>query len=284
MKIHFYETEIQESNCDAKQLLKSIEKLSLEERDKEINDKPVCLENIKFDDDFICMDFTQRRLTHGPGYASKGKKTKDFDFSNENNAAFGKQTAAIWSLKFNCIAIQYNVHGIRPGAIARYLALFLKKCNEKKSQIIFSPVLTKDIIKELERSEMVLGIECTIDISSTNNNTVFETVSLDQLSSETGTTKVAIKLFSERGGHLKNILSSVKGLLDRSNTKGLKATVKLDDKTTVLDLLNARFVEEVSNEPLDSTMTGGRRWTAESRIEQIKEKLKSYLDDLEKRS
>ena len=291
MKVYFYTIEIQGSNESVKQLLEKIMELPLEEREKKIRNKSVFLEYIEFGSNgFVYIDFTGRRLKHGPGLSEKGNETKDFEFQFNENVGFGEQVAAVYSLNSNLIAVQYHQPGPRAEAIEEYFSSFLMPLNNKDKQIIFEPFISYDTLEKLQKSERILAIDVAVDVSNLddmdkNNLQLTESVGfcgIKDLVERTEKFTVQFKISSKPGFFLNSeeAKQHVKSIFRRSTkVKKLKVSLKetLDDKTTILDFFNARVVKEIPVNKLD--MTPGLRWTRDSRMREIEKVLEMLIEE-----
>ena len=282
MKIHYFRTKIQEGCEDAKQVLTRINELNSIEREKEIDGKIIFLEFFKSNKNFLYTDFTQRRIKHGPGYSKEGQATEDFNLGK--NAGFGEQTAVVWSLRSDYIAIQYNHYGPKSGIISEYLSNFFDKYNHNSQPLNFTPVISRDIWSKLQSSQVQVKLECSVDAENVTDEMIHDNVAISsmlKLVNETSAGKIDFTLSygsAKRSGPLSKIPKLCKHLL-KANPNKLRAGIKneLDAQIEMLDLLQHRVTEEVPNQEL--RLTPGLRWDADSRFDTIKLRLEKWLEE-----
>lgn len=281
MKIHFYQIEITDSRDAVSDVLDRIRGLSLENRERDINDKTVFLERNNKQGELYEMDFTQRRIQNGPGYSKKGKETTDFDL--EADAGFGEQTAAIWSPK-GYLVVQYNHHGVRPSTIGVYLEQFLHKGDPGNRQpLTLKPVINDNVYAKFIKSQRQTRFSCAINAGAITNEMAQADIALglaQRLRDNTSAGKVEISVSlgeDKRGGPLQGIRKIVDSLIRSESVSSLKVGIKenLDATTEVLDLLKHR--EEVIIPDRLLKMTDGLRYDYPSRIEALRREFKRWL-------
>lgn len=279
MKIHYFHVETQEENI--KQVLARIDNLNSIEKEKEIDNKIMFLESFKTDQKFLYTDFTQRRMKHGPGYSQKGQATEDFNLGED--AGFGEQTAVVWSLNGDYIAIQYNHYGPKPGTISEYLSSFVEKKTDEAQPLDFIPVISDNIWAKLQNSKAQVKLECSVFAENLTNEMINNNVpisSMLRLANETSAGKIDFTLSygsTRRAGPLKRIPEICEAMLKAKPDK-LKVGIKneLDAQIEMLDLLQHRAMEEVPSHELK--LTPGLRWDVNSRFDTIKLRLAKWLE------
>ena len=275
MKIHFFTVEVENSPDEISTVLENLRESTLEDREREIKNKPMFLE--------ICdqgengsyeLDFTQRRVQNGPGYSRRGELTTDFNL--EEGAGFGEQTAAIWSMSGHLV-VQYNHYGVRVSAISDYLQSFLRPNHDGISPVLsIVPVVETDAYVRLIRSTEQTQLECAIDTgrlvaAGETNYVPFQ--SLLQLSNETNAAKVTLTLSLGRGPRGRS-LQHIRDLVDRLIPNNLADRIQVnarnnvDGRIEVLDLLEHRKTRQIPNTELN--FTRGGRCDYESRISAIR--------------
>ena len=285
MKIHFYKITIENSNDNVSSLLHRINEAELNQREKTINHKPVCLEFCRSrSDGSYELDFTLRRIQNGPGYSRRGTETRDFDL--EEDAGFGEQTAAIWS-PLGKLAVQYNHNGIRPGAIGDYLQRFLIGSNESETPMLtLVPEVAANAFARLQNSEAHTRIECTIDTGNITQEMASVDASLRfalQSREDTGAGRISftLSLGYNRGGvglNRNSSMNMLRRLMENNNVKRLKAQVRndVDGSLEILDLFEQRETREFPNRSLEKSP--GLRYTRNSRINAIRTVFDQWLN------
>ena len=280
MKVHYFSARIQGSTDTHQTLLTRIDKLTLIDREKPVLDRVMFLEHLEANQDFYDIDFTQRRLLHGPGHSQQGQPTVDFTLGQ--GGGFGEQTAVVWSKTGHHVAIQYNHYGPRAGNIAYYLSSFLTRSgNQQLPQLIFTPVVDDDVMAKLESSTVQATLECAIDGAMLSDSMADHNVAVSSmldLTNATAAGRLEIKLShgsGKRSGPLE-IMSTIQNLLELGPKK-LKVSIKadFDSKMEVLDLLEHRQVEEIPEENL--RLTDGLRWKWHDRVNGIRGKFGPWL-------
>lgn len=130
------------------------------------------LEDRRQDGDFLLLDFTKRRLGHGPGRYSRRQRLAPFDLGAEDG--FGEDTAMVVHLPTNSLAVQYNHHGPKINRIEQYLYAAdlgfglgpriegvqdADRCGFR-----FGAVLTRDAIDRLRRFGLYRSVEFAISV------------------------------------------------------------------------------------------------------------------------
>ena len=123
MKIHFFRTNDDFPMGYVPQMLAG---MPLDARERLIGTRMMFMEEYGTSGDFHQMDFTARRITHGPGHSRPGHQTVDFNLGADGG--FGEQTCAIWHAPSRYMAVQYNHYGVRSGSIRDYLSGFWSRC------------------------------------------------------------------------------------------------------------------------------------------------------------
>ena len=281
MKIHFYTVEPPNIHDDMARILDQIGKMSISEREHDINGKTVFLEKINGENNRYEMDFTQRRVENGPGYSRKGKPTVDFLL--EKNAGFGEQTAAIWSSGY--LAVQYNHYGVRPSTIEHYLQKILHSRESDQSGLLsINPVIDKTILAKFFQSNYQTKLSFTTDIDAISDpmadNVALSTVL--NIHERTSACRIKISLSygdNKRSGILQGIKEIVEGLLKHEGVPSIKVGIKndLDEAVEVLDLVKHRVQIEVPDKKINRT--AGGRFDYQSRISAIRPVFLKWVKD-----
>ena len=283
MKIHFYRTDVADSVDEIGDVLRRLQFMALDNRERIVNRKTMFLERCRVRRGLHEMEFTQRRTHNGPGYSRQGHETRDFDL--EENAGFGEQTAAVWSPQ-NYLAAQYNHYGVRPSAIAVYLEQFFRPDPDSdRPSPLFSltPEIDPGVYAKFINSRKKTKLICAIDAAAIpeelgRNNVALSTAM--ELRRRTDAGKVEITLSygeDRRGGSLRGIRRIVEPLLRTDTVSSLRVSVKedLDAATEVLDLMNHRETVVVPDDQLE--LTEGRRLSYQSRIRSIRREFRRWL-------
>lgn len=283
MKIHFYQIEITDSRDAVSDVLDRIRGLSLENRERDINDKTVFLERNNKQGGLYEMDFTQRRIQNGPGYSRRGEETVDFDL--EDDAGFGEQTAAIWSPR-GYLVVQYNHYGVRPSTIGVYLEQFLDKGDSANRPILtLKPVISDRVYAKFIGSQRQTKLSCAINAGSITPEMAEANVAFgaaQRLRDKTSAGKVEISVSlgeDKRGGPLQGIKNMVESLIHNESVSSLKIAIKedLDATVEVLDLLEHREVVLVPD--ISLKMTDGLRYDYPSRIMALRGEFERWLQE-----
>lgn len=278
MKVHFFEVAIENSSEDPTSVIDRIRRMPLAERDIAVNEKYMVLEtsNVAGEQgDMRELDFTQRRVQNGPGHSRRGQPTADFDLGQD--AGFGEQTAAILS-PGRYMAVQYNHYGVRSSAIGTYLSHFLRN----GAFVNLKPVLTDDAFARLQRSSVQTRLEFAFNASEITESMASQ-VGIAQalaLRSATGAGHINISLSlgeGRRGGPLRDVVPAISRINGQPGVTALKVAMKenIDAKTEVLDLLKQRETVIIPDNRLE--MTGGRRFTYESRMDALRREFELWI-------
>ena len=264
-----------------------IERLPLEERERTIKYKIVFLEEIQNrqnrQNQFTVMDFTYRRMRHGPGRSRQGHLTEDFQL--DDNTGFGEQTCAIWHRQSGYMAMQYNHFGVRPSAIAEYLSMFAIGPDLGAEQPLqLTPVLRRDVYETLARSEIQSKITFGLDHNSAPppDDGHIGGVSVGQLFRFRDRANAGNLVMTLSAGRFRRYGTSVSTAriveqIMRCNPFKLEVTAKIDEDapTEILNLINQLHIDEVPDNEL--RLTAGRRWPLDERVRAIQMRFNSWL-------
>ena len=287
MKVYYFRIGVERVSLALPDLLKSV--MAKDQRDREIpiSDKDVFLEHFAEQNGLYEMGFTQRRWYNGPGLSSRGQLTKDFSITDDDG--FGEETAAVLAPN-GLFAVQYNHFGARPGSIRAYLQTCLKRAlgsaGPGDAAITMVPVINEAARAKIERGDRsmvrmeVAILTNRIDERMARNNIALETA-LD-MRNRTDADKIELALSvrarrKDRPSKLENLWKPIQGMLQHSDSLA-KLKVRVRDKDgsppELLDLLEEREVSVVTS---GLVLSGGRRYTHESRVSSIRQELEDRL-------
>lgn len=269
MKVHLYRVDLENADETLSQALDRVGGQGLRDREVRLSDgKTVYLERCEPKRGLYEMDFTQRRTRNGPGYSRPGKETEDFDI--EEAAGFGEQTAALWSEASGYMAVQYNHHGVRPGAVESYLAGLLLRGRRRDRGELPSLSLThvvddKAFARFLD-SPRHMSLRFAVDAELITPEMANHLALGPALGLRKGTSagRVEVSLSygdGRRGGSLRRLKEIAQDLARFRGIRKLEAKVKndgVDAAAEMLDLLEHRVTLVVPDENL--TQTQGLRY------------------------
>lgn len=280
MRIRFYAVSIERSTNSLEDVVKKILEKNQIDRELLLGGHPVFLEDASFaSDGMIEMEFTKRRLRHGPGLSQPGKPTKDIPVGELGG--FGEGTAAVWSPTGH-MGVQCNQDGVSVLSIRLYLESFLLPRPGSFANINFDPILNDKASALLEASRIQRRLEVRVDYSKITQEMADANLSLQamaQLGMSTDSHVMNVSLVAKRGKHgtLKNVKQLVKILMRDESTQKLEVKVKedADARLRTLDLLEMCHVVDVDDDSIG--MTAGKRWKFDDRARMIREGLMDWL-------
>jgi hypothetical protein len=128
MNVHLFQVSRDTGAQPLEDLLKEIERLTLDTRIRNLANGSFRLEHIEHPrsennaTDYWLLEFVKLRFEHGPGKVGKHTAVEGFVLGDDEG--FGEETAALYDPKTNHMIIQYNHHGMRASAIERYFNVF----------------------------------------------------------------------------------------------------------------------------------------------------------------
>ncbi len=279
MKIHYYSITIENSSESIESVLSRIEKLNLSSREQDLSGTNLTAEYMLANGNYFHTDFTLRRMTGGPGLAKRGQVTRDFKLAVDEG--FGEQTAAVWSEK-GFVAIQYNHRGPKLVHIIRYLELFF----QDDAKLELEPFIEPDVWARFQSSSSHLSMECIINTRTLTEEQAGQNIPLQQAlqwHQQTGSGKLHLRLYygDGRPGGAMNLIDHVRELFARREyVESLKVGVREDEDSPseVLNLFNHQESGTVSDEKL--TQTAARRYTSDSRCNEIQALFEEWLQNL----
>ncbi len=252
MKIYPYEVNGQMSLVST---IDKINSLSLVDRLQRVSNYDMKLETIhvptKSNSGIFFMDFCKHRDS-GPGRAKKNALTTGFNLASDE--AFGEMTCVLYDPQTHFIVSQYNHYGPRPGAIEEYLSLFFD--NEEKC--IFDSVIKKDVSAAIDEKQYNSSLSFGISLSHlTKEHTKRLGIgeSLDNLAKGENVATVEIVIKKQRGtfgkmtkqeSFLHDLLSMIRRDESPVTMAKVNGAMTPEDKPEILDLVNARVVDERS--------------------------------------
>ena len=282
MKIHLYKNEIDKDSRSLLDVIKQIFDMPLQQREKVVGEKTIFLESLKEPrkGSFYAVDFTTRREDNGPGHSVSGKETEDF--SLENDAGFGEQTAFVYHPEKEYLAVQYNQYGPRAASIAKYFSEFSTD-DEEPGNFDWKPVFDDNIMQKLQRSKSKTKLSYKLDMSSVSKEMSRE-IGIEHAYDlwkkyDAAIIEITVSLGrGERGKSIRDVFSAVRNIRRLNDSvKRLQAQVKIDDDSNaeILNLLDHKWMKEIDNKKL--TKTKGLRYTFGSRAKIIREVLREWL-------
>lgn len=124
-RVHLFKLVQDEDLTPLDALLRSAQLHPLDSRVRKLGTQEYRLEVIEPPTDkipFWQLDFCKLRYDGGPGKASRDTPIESIDL--EDGEGFAEETAVLYDPGRGYLAIQYNHHGPRSGAIAEYLSIF----------------------------------------------------------------------------------------------------------------------------------------------------------------
>ena len=197
----------------------------------------------------LFMDFCKHRDS-GPGLAKKNAKTKGFDLNEDES--FGEMTAVLYDPKTAFVAVQYNHHGPRSGAIAAYISQF-----QPEERVSFLPRIEEDIADKIDKkrynNELSVSYSAAIFSKSNEARGLFpDMAALGSFGDNIGKVKITVRKASGKSAKMQNqepFLRRVLRMIDGGNEMITSAKVTgsmtEEDKPEVLDILNARISVEL---------------------------------------
>ena len=280
MKIHYYRV-VGTSTVGFRRLLARVHESS--RRDIAVpsgrGQKEMVMESLTVDGGHCSMDFTHRRMTHGPGFSERGAQTVDFDEITEGGG-YGEQAAVVWHSNTRYAAVQYNNWGPKARDIGAYLSHFVNG----HGAVSFEPAMTRGALVDLKRKgRAITKFEVAWDRSLTSEEmtaglSVGAPLSaLLALQDTTNAMHLSVSLSVGRGrrpsgdGGL-DLDELVEGIQALSPTV---AKVKREGQARPRNLLEHLEGEEIDDAELP--LTKGRRLAYEGRVKAMKDRLDRWV-------
>lgn len=96
-------------------------------------------------------------MNHGPSKAGLSQPAKGFDLGADEG--FGEETGFLWDSTNDWCVVQYNHHGVRPGAITEYLGLYV---HEDPITLELMPKLDEKIHAKLRAKKLVTKVSLSV--------------------------------------------------------------------------------------------------------------------------
>ena len=281
MKIYLYEVNNGEFMTDA---INSVKNLAMEERVRVVSGNDMKLETIqvptKSNGGVFFMDFCKHRDS-GPGLAKKNAFTTGFNLASDE--AFGEMTCVLYDPQTHFIVSQYNHYGPRPSAIAEYLSIFF----DNKEECTFDSVLKEDVAAAIDEKQYNSSLSFGISLphlTEEHKKRLGIGEALNNLIKGENVVNVEIVIKKERGRSEKmteqkpflHRLFSMSGEGDSPVTMAkVKGARTPEDKPEILDLINARVVDERSGLIKDP---GTQMYSFQSRCKLLTESFNAWKE------
>lgn len=237
------------------------------------------MESLAIDGDYYSMDFTHRRMTHGPGFSERGAQTVDFDEITEGGG-YGEQAAVVWHSTTRYAAVQYNNWGPKARDIGAYLSHFV----DGHETVSFEPAMTRGALVDLKRKgQAITKFEVAWDRALGRDEITYgQSVgaplsALLALQDATNAMHLSVSLSVGRGRRRSDaggldLDELVEGIQALSPTV---AKVKREGQTKPRNLLEHLEGEEIDDAELP--LTRGRRLAYEGRVKAMKDRLDKWV-------
>lgn len=261
IKVHLFHLEEHPGSRPLSEILERLSTTDLEERTREIA-------GVSFRADQICsgywnqLDINSTKLWmvnmvnfrpgHGPGRANQQKMLSEIDFEGDY---LGEDAALVYDPSQQMIALQYSHSGPRSVKISSYFGDIV---HSETNTYNFRPKVDQDVERKFQTQKDITRFEATIDTTAVNKKDFRKARGMSSVYAavqQAGGTKLKISISVDgRGGGKMNSTAKdmVEGLYNLFKKKPDSVT-RLESKGEVdnasaelLDLVNARLVEEVS--------------------------------------
>jgi hypothetical protein len=213
------------------------------------------------------LDFVKRREV-GPGKLRVSGDIESFEFRAGEN--FGEETAALIDMERGWMAVQWNLHGVRPQSTAEYLNVYEP---DEVGDFILTPKLDPRVVERLRRKDHLRVAEIKVKLTNEVTRVMRDSgmglgEALVRAGRESETATLAVELnMSRQAGFLRGSVAALcAGLaaLGGDDVKTVKIKAREGDvgQDEIIDMLEERITAKYSSDDLD--VVGGR-YTQDSR-------------------
>lgn len=220
----------------------------------------------------ILLDFVKKREV-GPGKVSATTSVQSIGLSEEEH--FGEETAALYDIERGWLAIQYNQHGVRSGAIEHYLQRFHNRAEDPWSLDVYLDPSVRaryDIRTNIQSATITARMTREVrGALEDDGGTLAGTLSA--MEEESAATTISITLSRRRNQGAMN--GTVRGLLNSFSQLGkdqgvstleVRAHAPGEEKDDVINLLKHRVKDAIDCATL---AVDGKRYTQDSRFDAL---------------
>ena len=271
MKIFAFALNTTATDLDIEQRLHEILVRPLLDRNMLLNKEHYRVEAIQKIRDFWCLDFIKIRMDHGPGKGGLTSHVQPFNLGNDEG--FCEETAVLIHPQSKVMAVQYNHHGPRVGAIAEYIAFFdpavpmMLQPTPYLDNLVEQQLVNKRIFSKFQmtfertaftaaeyaaNSSLARAAQCAASLEGDRINIEVSVTGRDNTLGQQ-TLDIATLVLQKMRGMEEVAISSAK----------LSAKENIDDRLEVLDLVAQRVYSKqtVATGP-DRRYPQGARWDA----------------------
>lgn len=161
MKTHLFKLNNLSGGIAVGDLLEDVEKMSLVDRNRDIEGHANRIEAIEFlkhdGADCALVNFVKLRMEHGPGRAGLDEATRGFDL--DRGEGFAEETAALFDLDHSHVIVEYNHHGARATALKSYIEE-IRPNDEVELELL--PCLDETVWAQLGRCKTLSKMEIKV--------------------------------------------------------------------------------------------------------------------------
>lgn len=277
--VHAFGVAALDNSEDLEVTLKTILGDDLEQRNRRIAGADIRVEDIKKTGGVWLLDFAKLRYIHGPGKGSKSKAVQGFSF--EGDETFCEETAVMYIPSTKHLLVQYNHYGVRYSAIEEYFSKYIESENNIYE---FSPKYDADTERLYEQRTLTKKLVLSIDprhLSAADRKAgtaVAEAINIGD-KSNAGAVELTISAGAGKKGKLTEYIDRTIALARKlyednpDSVSKIKASVSIDHKVKVLDLITQRLKLDFGDLPVGED----KRWARTDRYRGLERAKKGWI-------
>lgn len=261
VSIHLFKVTLESDDTRSfESMIEQVARDKLEDRMKSVNFAQIRLDHIEDLPERNSLprrwllDFTRFRDTSGPGKGRRDTPIEDLDIGEDEY--FGEETAALFLPDQGYLIVQYNHHGVRPGAMRTYMSQYL---GNEVNVFDLRLVLDKDAEQRYKRKKFFTRLHVAVDLAHLTaadhegGNALAKVVDA-ATEMNASHLDLTISVGHSRTRNLVGVKMALKALLGRDNTVRIakvSGSETSDGQVEAIDLINEKLIhrEEIAPGP-----------------------------------